>query len=117
MINRAMNIDAKGSKPDQPVHLMRIVETITPTLPRVSCSVSFDNDRRKGTHRQNMQENASHVVRMGVIVTMGVVVGVGVMCRMRMTMRVSFPMIMTVVAVLMTVTLLLMAIMCIGVRV
>jgi len=117
MINRAMNIDAKGSKPDQPVHLMRIVETITPTLPRVSCSVSFDNDRRKGTHRQNMQENASHVVRMGVIVTMGVVVGVGVMFRMRMTMRVSFPMIKTVVAVLMTVTVLLMAIMCIGMRV
>ena len=36
-----MNIEAKGSKPDQPVHLMRIVETMTPTLPKVSCFVSF----------------------------------------------------------------------------
>lgn len=39
-IRTAMNIDASGSKPDQPVHFMRIVDMMTPTLPRVSCKVS-----------------------------------------------------------------------------
>jgi hypothetical protein len=32
----AMNNDAMGSKPVQPVHLIRIVEMMTPTLPSVS---------------------------------------------------------------------------------
>jgi hypothetical protein len=39
-IRTAIKIEAKGSKPDQPVHFISIVETMTPTLPRVSCHIS-----------------------------------------------------------------------------
>lgn len=38
MMRTAMKIDASGSKPDQPVYLMSMVEMMTPTLPSVSCS-------------------------------------------------------------------------------
>jgi len=37
MIRAAMNKLARGSKPVQPVSLIRRVEMITPTLPSVSC--------------------------------------------------------------------------------
>ncbi len=35
-IRAAMKRDARGSNPVQPVKRMRMVDTITPTLPRVS---------------------------------------------------------------------------------
>lgn len=51
-----MKIDANGSNPDHPVNLMRMVETMTPTLPRVSYqfSMSTHGRREKNTDSQDM---------------------------------------------------------------
>ena len=65
-----MKIDANGSKPHQPVHLIRIVETMTPTLPKVSYLISWELRHEDWTYGKDVKEDTTHIVRMGVIVSM-----------------------------------------------
>lgn len=117
MINTAMNRLAMGSNPVQPVYFMRMVEMMTPTLPahcqyrlRGSCLIAYlvyprssatdltIVEERAGTHRHDMQENTSHVVRVRVVVVMVVIVVMTVIV-VRMLIVIMIVMVMMVIVV------------------
>ena len=102
-IRSAMNIDARGSNPDQPVNLIRIVETITPTLPKVSYLISSIWRNENPTHGQDVKEHSAHIVRVGVIVPVRVFVGLGMIVVMVVRMVVEVRVSMCMFAVLVSV--------------
>lgn len=121
-IKTAIKIDASGSKPDQPVHLMRMVETMTPTLPNVSCMISSNiSSEIWQTDGKNMEEDTAHIVGVGMVVSVGmamgvvmvvvgvvavvVVVGVAVAVAVRVAIRMIVRVTMRMIAVLMLVAM------------